>query len=232
MGLIQNGYRDRGTSEWYSGITASNGAYPAAHHNITHLTGRNRNLTAGEGITNDKVGVPVGATHPVAWILPQNPGLISARAQAISIVAQGLALAGYPIEGETTITVSIADADGQLISSGQGTAAIVVETNNPLLTASISGEGEAEFSVTTNTPTLGAEASLIATSAIVFGGSLVPYAIGSMAGTTIDSGVLTAQGVAAAVLDAAANSPIYANIKQVNGVTVYGTGQASEPWGP
>lgn len=38
--------------------------------------------------------------------------------------------------------------------------------------------------------------------------------------------------IAAAVLAAAAVSPIKANIKQVNDLTVDGTGTEADPWGP
>ena len=158
MGLVQNGYRDAHGCLQFAGAGFSNGAYPAAHHYNFHQTGRNRNLTAGEGITNDKVGVPVGATHPVIWILPQKPGLISARAQAISIVAQGLALAGYPIEGSADITISIADAHAELIAFGIGSSTVDLSATGTL-SGSINGIGSATVSVAGNESLLGAVAS-------------------------------------------------------------------------
>lgn len=48
-----------------------------------HLAGRNRNITAGEGIGDDKVGVPMGYRHGGAWIMPQKAGQISSHNNAL-----------------------------------------------------------------------------------------------------------------------------------------------------
>ena len=126
MGLVQNGYKDRGTSEWYSGQTASNGALPSALHGITHLTGRNRNLTAGEGITNDKISVPVGSRPPECWIMAQKSGGMASTGSRIagSGATASVNLAGglnavATIEG----TGSINDAAMGLIMSAVATIA-------------------------------------------------------------------------------------------------------------
>lgn len=79
MGICANGFRDNCGVFRMFGATASNNAYPSAHHGQYARTGAMRNLTAGEGITNETVGVPQGNRHPAAWIMPQKPGALSAR---------------------------------------------------------------------------------------------------------------------------------------------------------
>ena len=74
MGLVQNGYRDRGTSDKYAGLTSWNGAVPSALHGNFSQTGRKRNLTAGEGITDKKTSVPVGYRPPDCWLMAQKTG--------------------------------------------------------------------------------------------------------------------------------------------------------------
>ena len=74
MGLIQNGYRDAHGCLKFAGGGFSNGAYPAAHHANFHQTGRNRNLFAGEGVTDDKTSVPIGYRPPYTWIMAQKTG--------------------------------------------------------------------------------------------------------------------------------------------------------------
>ena len=83
MGLVQNGYRDAHGCLKFAGGGFSNGAYPAAHHANFHQTGRNRNLFAGEGITDDKVSVPVGYRPHYCWIMAQKTGGLGSTARQI-----------------------------------------------------------------------------------------------------------------------------------------------------
>lgn len=86
------------------------------------ITGRTRNITAGEGITEDKVGIPVGYLHPGSWVLPQKAGRISSHNSAIGLgtatltLVSGRALSGSAL-GETTTF-----AAGQRIAFGAGTS--------------------------------------------------------------------------------------------------------------
>lgn len=162
--------------------------------------------------------------------------------------------------GTASLSLNFADAAGQLISSGEGSATLSISAADALLIASLGGAGTAEFSITVTPALLGAiaEGTGSAGFAIVVGnaqayplndasplregtagftisGSLVPYARGSMVGSTTDSGsgvVLTADAIATAVLAAAANSPISANIKRINSSSVQGTGVSGDEWGP
>ena len=144
--------------------------------------------------------LPDGANAPVAWQLPVTAGGMSSNCDAgLYVTTTAGGTMGLPAFGDTTINVSIANAAGQLISSGTGSSAITVSTNSPLLTASMSGTGSAAIYISPNTPTLGAVASVIGSTSIAMSGTLIPYAIGSMSGTTSDSGTLTPQAISAAV---------------------------------
>jgi hypothetical protein len=184
-----------------------------------------RNLTAGEGITDDKVGVPMGYTDK-GWIMPQKGGMISARTEGIGIDTTATGVRGMPGEGTAAFGIDTNTPAGELVvtvQAGGAPASIGISTNTPALTASINGTGTAAIGIDTNTPTLGAEASLIGSAAIGvtgdsstiwplddspvlreasatfgFDGALTRYAVGHMEGTTEESG-LTPDGIANAV---------------------------------
>lgn len=62
--------------------------------------------------------------------------------------------------------------------------------------------------------------------------SLLAQAVWEYVTRSLTEGSPTAEENAAAVLAAAQVAPIHANIKQVNSVTVSGSGSAADPWGP
>jgi len=228
MGLKQNGYRDNiGLFRFY-GATIFNGANPYTLPMNYKQTGTLRNITAGEGISDDKVGIPMGNLAPSSWVMPQKPGMISARAQGLTITGAASGLLGMPGQGAASFSITFADADGQLITSGAGSASFSIATNTPALTASINGAGSASFSILGNTSLLGALADLkgqatmsfsgggvmlpandasplrSASASFAFSGSLVPYAVGHMEGSTIDTSELTPGQIAATVWGSAA----------------------------
>ena len=171
-----------------------------------------------------KAAIPYGHLSPSSWVLPRKAGgMSSSNAARISIDSVGLAVGGITANGSSTITIAFADAFGQLIASASGESTFTIATNAPLLTASIEGVGSASF-VVSGAATLGAEASISGASTITitvanatafplndasplrdasasfaFGGSLTPYAIGSMSGSTVELGVITNDSVASAV---------------------------------
>jgi len=206
MGLLTNGYRDViGVFRIY-GATISNNAYPYIARGNYDRTGMKRNLTAGEGITDDKVGVPLGYGMK-GWIMPQKAGMISARTEGISLDTTASILAGKALEGSVTLTITTNTPDGQLVSTvqaGGAPASFSITTNTPLLTASISGDGEAIFTITFANAILGAEANITGEVVVTLTGALTPYAIGIMEGSTVDNSVLTSDTIAAAVWSAVA----------------------------
>jgi hypothetical protein len=223
MGILQNGFRDTvGVFRTY-GATISNNAYPQGTLGNYNLTGAKRNITAGEGITDDKVGIPMGYVMK-GWQMPQKPGQLSARAYDIAITAAATGILGLPGEGSASFSLTTNNPAGELIVSGSGSAEFSITTNIPLLTASINGEGSAEFSITTNTPILGAIADLAgattftiatnnptmlplddssplrtASATFSFTGSLISYAIGHMEGNALPYTELSPQSLASAV---------------------------------
>lgn len=196
MSLIGNGFRHNLTGKLF-GATALDGANPTVHEYRGHRAASMRNITAGEGITDDKSGLPMGYVMK-GWQLPQKAGMISARMHDFRITPTGNAVMGYPIEATASLTITIDDANGELISSGNGSATITITPNTPQLTASIGGIGEAAFTITVNTPTLGAEANVSGNGSLTITGTINPYAIGIMEGTTEEAG-LTNAGIANSV---------------------------------
>lgn len=163
-----------------------------------------------------KAATPYGHLSPSAWVLPKTAGGISSVNNAnLSATAAGSVVGGITADATSAITFTVADADGQLISSGEGSASMTFTVADLLLTASLNGAGATSFSLDTNAPLLGALAGGEGSSTISFSGSLAPYAIGIMVGTT---DVVT--------------DVVNANIVSVNGYAVTGNGQSGSEWGP
>jgi len=77
MALLCNGRMFVGAGVASFGATAHLSTF--AHTLPRGFTNRIRNITAGEGITDDKVGLPSGYRHPQGWMMPQKAGAIAAR---------------------------------------------------------------------------------------------------------------------------------------------------------
>lgn len=172
---------------------------------------------------------PDGYYTPQAYVLPRKAGRMSSlNTTEFSFTPTALAVGGITTDAAASFSINFADAAGELISSGEGFASLSFTFANALLTASLNAIGEASFTLTTNTPTLGAEASGTGSATFAITGSMTPYAIGSMSGSTVDNSTLTT----AAILAAMNASPPAVNIKKVNDVTVNGTGAPGSEWGP
>ena len=171
---------------------------------------------------------PLGHLSPSAWVLPKTAGGMSSQnVTRINLSGAGSIVGGVTSPGSAALVFVVADAAGQLISSGEGAAGFAFSTNTPLLTASLAAVGEASFTLTTSAA-LGAEASAIGSAAMVFSmaatilpandappartavanfaitGALVPYAIGQMTGSTVDASTLTVDAITTAVWSAVA----------------------------
>lgn len=168
--------------------------------------------------------VPNGHLSPSAWVLPRTSGgMSSINFTTATVSGSGLAVGGVTSTGDSSFSLVFDTAAGQLISSGNGTASLSITCDPLLLTASINGEGSTTLTLTTNAATLGAEASITGTAllelsvanatilpldddsplrtgtaTLTLTGTLVPYAIGSMSGTTEEAG-LTPNGISNAV---------------------------------
>ena len=138
-----------------------------------------------------------------AWVMAITAGGISGQS-GVAIASTGSGVLGLPGTGGASITLTFADASGQLISSGSGAAALSIALNNALLTASLNGSGTATLTITPNAPVLGAKADLTASASLQITGTLQPYAVGQMTGSTVDTSVLTVDAIASAVWEALA----------------------------
>lgn len=151
------------------------------------------------------------------------------------------------VTGEARFYFLVPDADGGLISTAQGVANIVVSCNDPLLVASLLAGGTASIFIGAG-GTLGAVASVSGESvfsvqaasaarfptndssplrtgatAIAVSGSLAPYAVGVMSGSTVDNTGLTPASVAQAVWNAILGAASAGDLLQ-------GAGAAGNPW--
>lgn len=100
MALRANGSMIGNIGVQFFGAAAYLSAFPSALHGNFAQTNKLRNLTAGEGITSELVGIPSGARHPAAWVMPQKAGALAARN---TVVGAGQTAAtgqsGYNIDG-------------------------------------------------------------------------------------------------------------------------------------
>lgn len=196
MALLANGYRDTlGTVQRF-GATASNNAYPSTLPGNYHRTAAIRNLTAGQGITDDKVGYPSGARHPVAWMMPQKAGALSSHNEAQGSSTATLSMAsGINIAGQSD-GISTALATLQLVVSMQGTAAgIATVTGNILAALGMSGTAAGTSTATGQKNALAWGVGVAAGTSTA---TLTSYATGQLVGTTEESG-LTNTGIANSV---------------------------------
>lgn len=229
MGLLANGFRDKSGVYQTFGATASNNAYPSAHHGNYHRTGARRNLTAGEGITSDLVGIPSGNLHPNSWMMPQKAGLIASRN---SILGEGT-IVGAPAGGVNGIATLSGSGDlsgvGALIISmvaaltGSGTISNAAADAYLQLAAALSG-----------TSTLAGLASALAHAAAALSGegtvaaTSAATALGELAANlTVTGATLTTGNVASAVWDAiaSANNELGSMGEQLNNA-----GAGGNPW--
>jgi hypothetical protein len=196
MALLCNGRMYVGAGVTSFGGTAYLSTFP--HSLPSNFTNRIRNLTAGQGITDDKVGLPLGYIQK-GWMMPQKSGSISARMYDVAITTSANGLMGLPATGTATFTINTNTPAGELIVSGIGESSFALTTNSPLLTASLLAVGSTTFALTTNTPTIGAEANLTATASFTFTGSLTAYGVGHMEGNALPYTELSPQSLANAV---------------------------------
>lgn len=187
--LLQNGYRDAFTGLKYFGAGTTNGAYPYTANANSQLVGAKRNLFASDADIPSTTSIPDGCRHPVAWVMPQKPGGLSARNSitgsgtiAADILAVKLAAAGLTGTGTLTaigglIVQLIADleGDGEISDAnlqaflaavanltGSGTAAGTLLGLGELLSA-LTGSGTAAGSTLTGTGELDADITVTGT---------------------------------------------------------------------
>ena len=200
--------------------TGSAGFNDRANWNKPGMMRNRGNLTVSTAWKFD--AIPSGMYAGRAFFPPQKAGVMRAR-EAVNFDASGLAVGGITANGSASLSISFADATAALIASGAGTASLTFTVSDALLTASIGGIGLASFTFTA-TGNAGALASgsgsasmaitlanaqayplndasplRTATSSFAINGTLVPYAIGVMGGSTVTDTVLTTSAIASEV---------------------------------
>ena len=144
--------------------------------------------------------IPNGHLSPSAWSLPRTAGGMSARnVNDITVSLGALVLAaGRNIDGSTTLTWSVPNADLQLVVSATGTSTITF-SNAGTLAGALSGVGSTSITFSVNTPTLGAVIDAIATAAITWSASGTATGKGWIEGDITPFTELSPQSLAAAV---------------------------------
>ncbi len=224
IGGIPSGYGLQSTS-----LPLQSGAVSARTAAVYTAAGSGLMGLPGEG----SASVAITVADAQAFPIDDTPQAATATSSITFTVADAQAYpiddAPQAPTAAASFSFTVADAEGQLISSGTGSASMTFTVGDALLIASLGGEGSTSFDITTNTPTLGAIASVEGTTTFAFTlapaqayplndasplreatanfsitGSMTPYAVGSMSGSTVDNSVLTSTAIAAAVWDSVA----------------------------
>lgn len=199
MGLIANGVRLSSSNPMLQLAAASAGSQDRG---CWDKQGSQRNVWAGWAGISPRAASSEGALPPVCWLMPPKAGAISARYTGdfgISIGAATIA-EGRNVEGTTSVTVSVADAQLQLVVSAEGTASVTITVGDAALAGALAAAGATTFTVSVGDATLGAIIDAIASAGVTFSGSGTATAIGHMAGDITPFTELSPQSLAAAVL--------------------------------
>lgn len=227
MGLLQNGYRHNLTSK-VIGATNLDGWNPHAGVYNTHRAAANRNLLPG--LTDSKSSVPNGARPSVAWIMANKAGGLSSFNEAVGTSSGSLNLAsGWNLVGAIT-TTSDGSATLQLVVSMVGSVTgVSTVTGNILAALGMAGTSTGSGTATGAIKAIAwAYGQITGTSTA----TLTRYATGRLYGAITPYTELSPQSLANAVIDAATNTPIHADVRKVNSYTVQGDGQSGSEWGP
>lgn len=227
-GIVAQGVLDAGTTSSFTIPSAQRANIRAGQAGILILSG------SGAGqfktVATYDSGTGVGAPGPTNFSVA--PG--TAR-----FVVFALAEASSDISSITAQLNEI-EADTQNIQSripaalvgGRIDASVGAMQNNTLTNAAIANAAidANKFAAGAITNTVVADGALSATK--IASGAITSAKFGTGA---VDAAALATDAVneiSAGVLSAATSTPIAANIEQVNGQTITGTGTAVDPWGP
>lgn len=196
MGLLQNGFRHNLTGKLFGG-TAIDGAVPSNQVYQGHRAAANRNMLAGEGITDSLASVPNGNRPQQAWIMARvNGGMSSRNVARLTVTANGGGAMGVNGEGDSLLSFTAA-ATAELIASAIGSATFTVTAAGAVI-ATLGTTGTASFTLTTSA-TIGAKAWGVGAAGMTVSATMTSYAKGFMVGSTANGGTLTADQVATAV---------------------------------
>jgi hypothetical protein len=169
--------------------------------------GDRMNQSVGEGIPSKLAGVPSGHLAPSSWVLPYKPGAMSSFTQCVVTVTPGTLnlAAGVNISGDSTVTITVNPADGQLIVSAVGSTSITFNLAGDLAGA-LSASGNADITFTVNNATLGAIVDAIGAALVQVSASANIRATGNLSGDITPFTELSPQSLSAAVWEALASA--------------------------
>jgi hypothetical protein len=111
MGLLGNGFRYNLTGRITTATSMIDGANPSCLPASYNLTAMRRNQLAGAADFDSRASIPDGCRHPVAWLMPQVAGGLSARNTITgSGSATGTVQSGYNIAATLTGTGGVDSA--------------------------------------------------------------------------------------------------------------------------
>jgi len=196
MGLLANNFRDTLGVYKFHGASLSNGAAPSRLEGAMHRTGAQRNLTAGQGVTNQAAGYPYGYRQGGAWSMPQKDGAMSSVNEArAAIVATGNAAQGINLISSATLTIVVAGSAAAVAAAvGSSTLAISVSGN---AVAPLNATGSATLAISASANASGI-ASITGAATAVVTGSATTGGIGHMVSLPISQN-LTVDQIAAGV---------------------------------
>ena len=186
-----------------------------------------RNQSAGQGIPSELAGIPSGHLAPSSWVLPYKPGAMSSFTSCVVQVSTSTPTlaAGRNIDGNTTVTITVNPADGQLVVSAVGSTSITF-TAAANLAGALSAQGAASFAFTVPNATLGAIVNAEGSAPITWSLSATPRAIGVLSGDITPFTELSPQSLADAVWSAVANTY---NASGSMGELLNSAGSAADP---
>ena len=157
-----------------------------------------RNSSAGQGISDTKAGIPSGARHPVAWLMPMKPGALASRNEMLGDGAlTGAGARG--VNGDAAITgEGLLTGTGALVVSGLCEIA-ATGTLSANVVAALAAAASLSASGTL-TAALIADGFAISAMTGTGGLSITSYATGSMECEIIPAVILDAQTFSAELL--------------------------------
>jgi hypothetical protein len=206
----------------------------ALRGNFTRANGGLFNFAAGGhtiSSVTDRAAVPSGYRGTGAYVMARKAGGLSSHSEVLPAASfSGTGAMGVNGVGSFA-AVSSWTAIGQLVVSGVGSfAATAAFSGNAIATLSAAGSFSA---VSSFEAAITAVAWATGQFTPAYTGAGILTATGQLAGSfPITDATLTADDVAAAVMEAMNAAPPDVNVAKVNGLPVAGSGTEADPWGP
>jgi hypothetical protein len=165
-------------------------------------------------------------------VLPRTAGAISSSAgnRLAITVATMPGQIGRQIDGSIALSLTVNNAPLSLIVLADGTATLTLTVDPASLGAAINIDGSTSAALTVDTPILGALAGLFGSATVTVTPSGTIVATGALAGSILPYTELSPENLANAVIAAAQESPLYADVRKINANDVIGTGTTGDSW--